>query len=275
VGAICVVLNNYDSKAGLFNGTRVQIIGFVGDNLIRIRILDGRGVHVGMTYLMGRAKFEYGRDPGERGIPFSREQFPLDLGHVLTYNKGQGQTYQRTGLWNFNAQPFADGMFYTGCSRSTSAAGLKIYGFLGVNSDMALNKVDFALLGELPRIADAPTVPPEHPPADPAPLLTPRRSPRVEPMDLTRTPRPSLTEEPMDISVPPTPQTVVSVMDWEDTVPPLPEQPDEDSSAPAQETNGNGSPDQQPPPDTSGVDNPPADAATDSGTAQPRLFRRL
>jgi hypothetical protein len=133
---------------------------------------------------MGRAKFEYGRDPGERGLPFSREQFPLDLGHVLTYNKGQGQTYQRTGLWNFNAQPFADGMFYTGCSRSTSAAGLKIYGFLGANTDMALNKVDFELLGVRPRIADTPTVPPEHPPADPAPLLTSRRSPRVEPMDL-------------------------------------------------------------------------------------------
>jgi hypothetical protein len=275
LAAICVMLTNYDPRAGLFNGTRVQIIGFVGNNLIRVRILDGRGAHVGQTRLIGRSLFEYGRDPGERGIPFRREQYPLDLAMFMTYNKGQGQTYQRVGLWNYDAQPFSDGMFYTGCSRSTSAAGLKIFSSLG---EYNTNKVDFELLGVRPRTAEDQLPPQAQPSINPTPTSqTPtQRYPRVEPMDLTRTPRPSLTEEPMDISVPPTPQTVVSVMDWEDTAIPLPAQPAEDTSAPAQEANGNDIPDQQPPPGTSGTYNPPSDdTAPDSGTAQPRLYRRL
>jgi hypothetical protein len=236
VGAVCVMLNNFNSKAGLFNGTRVQILGFVGANLLRVRVLDGSGRHVGQTCLISRARFEYGTEPGERGIPFTRDQFPLDLAFFLSYTKGQGQTYDRTGLWNFDAQPFADGMFYTGCSRSTSAAGLKIFGCLGEQRNMALNKVDFELLGVRPRIAvDQPDTPVQ-PPVDPAPLQTPRRSPGVEPMDLTRTPRPSLTEEAMELgSVPPTPQTVVSVMDWtETTTLPLPDSLQEGDGEPTE-----------------------------------------
>jgi hypothetical protein len=264
VGAICVVLNNYDSKAGLFNGTRVQILGLVGDNLLRVRILDGRGSQVGQTYLMARAKFVYGEEPSERGIPFSREQFPLDLGHALTNNKGQGQTYQRTGCWLYDSQVFSDGMFYTACSRSTSAAGLKIFSGLG---DMALNKVDFELLGVRPRIAEEPTVQPVQ--QNPAPLLTPQRSPRVEPMDLTRTPRPSLTEDAMELgSVPPTPQTVVSVMDWAET----PEQGENNAEPGEAEAI-------QPPltdPGAPGATDPPANnPTTDSGGSSASLYRRL
>jgi hypothetical protein len=272
VGAISVMLNNYDPKAGLFNGTRVQIIGFVGPNLIRVRILDGRGVHVGQTRLIGRSRFEYGREAGERGIPFTREQFPLDLAHFLTYNKGQGATYQRTGLWNYDAQPFADGMFYTGCSRSTSAAGLKIWGLLGVDRDMALNKVDFELLGVRPRIADDPPVatvppaPPAQPQNDPAPLRTPRRSPRPEPMDLTRTPRPSLTEEAMELgSIPPTPRTVVSAMDWTDE----PQHAQQDNEGQPGDAN------QQPPTDPGEPDSSVQNSSTDSGRNSGPNYRQL
>jgi hypothetical protein len=267
VGAICVMLCNYDSRAGLFNGTRIQILGFVGDNLIRVRILDGRGVHVGQTRLIGRGRFEYGRDPGERGIPFRREQFPLDLAMFMTYNKGQGQTYQRTGLWNYDAQPFADGMFYTGCSRSTSAAGLKIFSSLG---EYNTNKVDFELLGVRPRMADDPPPPPVQPPTDPAPPQTPiARFPRVEPMDLTRTPLPLLSEEQMDdLPPPPTPQTVGSVMDWEfPEVPPLPT--DGDPSEPTQETGAEQAPPPKPEP---GATAPPAETPPNRG---PSLYRRL
>ena len=236
-----MVLTNYDPRAGLFNGTRVQILGFVGDNLIRVRVLDGRGAHVGQNRLIGRGRFEYGRDPGERGIPFRREQFPLDLAMFMTYNKGQGQTYLRTGLWNYDAQPFADGMFYTGCSRSTSAAGLKIFSSLG---EYNLNKVDFELLGVRPRMTDDVQPPEAQPPENPAFPMTPlSRSPRPEPMDLTRIPLPPINSEQMDDLPPPlTPSTVVSVMDWENPVAtPQPLVPTEETPVPSHESS-------QPPP---------------------------
>ena len=56
VGSICILICNYDPRAGLFNGTRVQITGFVGDHLIKVRILDGRSTQVGQNVLLGRAK---------------------------------------------------------------------------------------------------------------------------------------------------------------------------------------------------------------------------
>ena len=136
-----------------------------------------------------------------------------------------GGSVQRTGLWNYDAQPFADGMFYTGCSRSTSAAGLKVFSSLG---EYNLNKVDFQLLGVRPRVADD-VPPPEtvEPPADPAPPHTPIvRSPWPEPMDLTRTPLPSHADEQMDELPPlPTPSTVVSAMDWENPADPTQPRP--------------------------------------------------
>jgi hypothetical protein len=80
------------------------------------------------------------------------------------------ESFHRTGLWNWDSQPFSDGMFYTGCSRSISAAGLKIYSSLG---DLNVNKVDFQLLGVRPRVAlNAAPPPPSPPPAAPEPMDT-------------------------------------------------------------------------------------------------------
>ena len=183
VGSICVMLSNYDPMAGLFNGTRVQVLGVVGDNLLRVRILDGRSRHVGQTRLIGRARFEYGRAIDERDIPFTRYQFPLDPAFFMSYNKSQGQSFHRTGLWNWDSQPFSDGMFYTGCSRSTSAAGLKIFSSLG---DVCVNKVDFQLLGVRPRLAQNAAPPPPSPMPAPEPMDTtapPVERPAGQPQD--------------------------------------------------------------------------------------------
>jgi hypothetical protein len=184
VGSICVMLTNYDPMAGLFNGTRVQVLGTVGENLLRLRILDGRSRHVGQTRIIARARFEYGRAIGERDIPFTRDQFPLDPAFFMTYNKAQGQSLPRCGLWNWDSQPFADGMFYTGCSRSTSAAGLKI--FSSLRDFTTVNKVDFQLLGVRPRTAPI-AAPPPPPPAAPEPMDTtappPDERPPEQPLD--------------------------------------------------------------------------------------------
>ena len=180
--------------AGLFNGTRVQVLGTVGENLLRVRILDGRSRHVGQTRLIGRARFEYGRAPGERDIPFTRDQFPVDPAFFMSYNKAQGQSLPRCGLWNWDSQPFADGMLYTGCSRSTSAAGLKVFSSL---SDLTVNKVDCQLLGVRPRATpNAVPMPPPPPPTAPEPMNT--APPPVE----RSTEQPTDEGEPMEVDPP-------------------------------------------------------------------------
>ena len=73
-------------------------------------------------------------------------------------------------------------MFYVGCSRSTSAAGLKIFSSLG---DLTVSKVDFQLLGVRPRISPI-AMPPPPPPAAPEPMDTappPDERPTEQPQD--------------------------------------------------------------------------------------------
>jgi hypothetical protein len=110
----------------------------------------------------------------------------------MSYNKGQGQSFRRAGLWNWDSQPFADGMLYVGCSRSTSAAGLKIFSSLDY---LTLNKVDFQLLGVRPRMVQNPLPPPAG--EQPAPTSTPDIGAlRI----LSRAPtRPVTPAEPMDM----------------------------------------------------------------------------
>ena len=147
IGAICVMLCNYDPRTGLNNGTRVQITGFPGPNLIRARILDGRNRD--QIVLIGRARFEYGRAPHERGAPFIREQFPLEPGFVLTVHKAQGMTIERCGAWLYDGQCFGGGMFYTLASRATGWDAIRFYSSL---HHLAVNPVDHQLLGVQPQI---------------------------------------------------------------------------------------------------------------------------
>jgi hypothetical protein len=150
----------------------------------------------------------------------------------MSFNKSQGQSFTRCGLWNWDSQPFSDGMFYTGCSRSTSAAGLKIFSSLG---DLTVNKVDFQLLGVRPRATQAP--PP--PPMVPEPMDT------TPPPDERPTRQPSDAGEPMEVD--PLPEPLLEV-----PAPPHDSLPVEDERAAAQPEQPHGEPETpiatQPPP---------------------------
>ena len=295
--------------AGLFNGTRVQVLGTVGNNLLRVRILDGRSRHVGQTRLIARARFEYGRVIGERDIPFTRDQFPIDPAFFMSYNKAQGQSLHRCGLWNWDAQPFADNMLYTGCSRSTSKAGLKIFSSLG---DLTVNKVDCQLLGVNPRATQPP--PPPTAGVERAPSVASTPDIGAVRIDSRVTTRPATPAEPMEVHppIPPSPTpTDVSMrtappdtprpftpMDvdqpagtrftfedatprplFEETAPPQPPVEDE-SAAPAQPEQQDGvietdltlPPPPPPPPQQPNNQNPPN---SPNGGAPGRLYMRL
>jgi hypothetical protein len=139
VGMICVMNYNYDPRAHLFNGTRVQILQ-IQRNLLKVKVLTGTSDHI--AYL-GRRKFEYGRKRNEPGIPFTRTQYPLEPGFCMTVNKSQGQTLDRVGVDLTSRQCFSHGMLYTALSRVRSASSLRILSGLG---DKAVNVVDMELI---------------------------------------------------------------------------------------------------------------------------------
>jgi ATP-dependent exoDNAse (exonuclease V) alpha subunit len=178
VGMICVMNYNYDPKAHLFNGTRVQILQ-IQRNLLKVKVLTGISGHI--AYI-GRRKFEYGNKRTEPGIPFTRTQYPLEPGFCMTVNKSQGQTLDRVGVDLTARQCFSHGMLYTAMSRVRSASSLRILSGL---VDKAVNVVDLELI----RGADVdllggddnehvpPTLPPQdnrtHPPSPPADVSDP------------------------------------------------------------------------------------------------------
>jgi ATP-dependent exoDNAse (exonuclease V) alpha subunit len=139
VGMICVMNYNYDPRAHLFNGTRVQILQ-IQRNLLKVKVLTGNSGHI--AYI-GRRKFEYGRKRSEPGIPFTRTQYPLEPGFCMTVNKSQGQTLDRVGVDLTSRQCFSHGMLYTALSRVRSASSLQILSGLG---NKAVNVVDLELI---------------------------------------------------------------------------------------------------------------------------------
>lgn len=91
-GAIMTVCQNISVEQGIVNGTRVQILECEAD-YIKCRHITGYRGERGETFLLSRFKFQWGGE--ERafnggGIRFTRSQFPLIPGFVLTINKAQG-----------------------------------------------------------------------------------------------------------------------------------------------------------------------------------------
>jgi hypothetical protein len=243
---ICVVNRNYDPKAGLYNGTRVQIIQILR-NLIKVKILAGNTA--GQEVFIGRVKFEYGKLRTEPGIPFVRIQYPLEPGFAMTINKAQGQTLERVCVDLTASQCFSHGMFYTAVSRVRSANSLRIMSGL---RDKAVNVVD----PEMIRGADA------HlqvdadpmPPSNSSPTDTQRNNipsnpipghvDTGEPMDTTSLPpapppaeraiRLSSVIEPMEIDIPGNNNTAADITDGQNNQ----SQPSQSSQSQASNNDG-------------------------------------
>jgi hypothetical protein len=79
-----MLIKNLDVTQGLCNGTRMQIISAKNDNL-RCRLLTG--TRAGTDVLINRIKFTYGDEPNQRGMKFTRLQFPIRLCFAMTVNK--------------------------------------------------------------------------------------------------------------------------------------------------------------------------------------------
>ncbi|MBV7433723.1 AAA family ATPase [Cardiobacteriaceae bacterium TAE3-ERU3] len=126
---VMFVKNNPEKET--FNGTLGEVIGFNGEGVARVRLLDGREVY---------ADAEKWQVEDERGkVLASVEQVPLRLAWAITVHKSQGMTLDEASV--DLAKTFECGQGYVALSRLKHIDGLRL---LGMN-DMALTLEPLAL----------------------------------------------------------------------------------------------------------------------------------
>ena len=120
IGAPLILIRNIDTKKGLCNGTRLQLLSYT-PYLIGVKILHGS--HEGQETHLPRINLISNDDD----LPFElkRRQFPVQIAFCMTINKSQGQRFTTVGVWL--PQPvFAHGQLYVALSRSGNPANTKI-----------------------------------------------------------------------------------------------------------------------------------------------------
>ena len=90
---VCYNLGKGQQSPGVVNGTRVQIMRFIDDNLVECRFVTGFRADLQENFILHRKNFYW--DGEERGVVGSgtrkcRVQLPLVPGFVLTFTKSQG-----------------------------------------------------------------------------------------------------------------------------------------------------------------------------------------
>jgi ATP-dependent exoDNAse (exonuclease V) alpha subunit len=120
IGALVMLLRNFDPSARLCNGTRMIVRRFTM-RVIEAEIITSKGA--GNVAFISRIKFIF--DNNDLPFTFTRKRFPLQLAYAMTINKSQGQTFSHVGL-HFIDDVFSHGQLYVAFSRTKAPANVKV-----------------------------------------------------------------------------------------------------------------------------------------------------
>jgi len=118
IGAQVILLYNMDQEAGLVNGSRGVVIGFVekdGVELPKVKFLQGSEIVI---------EHHTWECEGFEGV--MRRQIPLTLGYAITIHKAQGATLD-SALIDIGPTTFECGQAYVALSRAKSLESLYIW----------------------------------------------------------------------------------------------------------------------------------------------------
>jgi len=118
---ICMIMRNLNRKEGLTKNLRVKIVD-IHPYIIRVCTLDPL---TRKYYNIPRIRFSVSLPYG-RSIKMERKQFPLRLAYSITYNKSQGQEFQKV-LVDIRNNPFTHGHLYVALSRIRIAGNIRLF----------------------------------------------------------------------------------------------------------------------------------------------------
>jgi hypothetical protein len=119
VDDICIVMRSIHKRDGLSNNTRVRITA--GKFSIRVKTLDAKPQY----HVMSRIRFQFALPWGHE-VGMTRTQFPLRLAYCMTFNKAQGQEWERV-LVDLRNPAFTHGHLYDVLSRIRLSCNIRAF----------------------------------------------------------------------------------------------------------------------------------------------------
>lgn len=120
VNDICIILRNLNKREGLTNNTRVRITQ-MNTFSIRVQTLTENP----KSHILSRIRFKF-KIPFGHSFTMTRTQFPLRLAYCMTFNKAQGQEWDKV-LADIRRSPFTHGHLYVVASRIRQSTNILMY----------------------------------------------------------------------------------------------------------------------------------------------------